>query len=74
LEISGAVDNDIAGKALFGREARPLSSIRDRDCGCIVVTSYLRRALVYREFPCNKAEKKDIKVAFKMLLVELLGS
>jgi hypothetical protein len=58
------VDDDLAGKIFFGREVGPISSIRDVEYDCIVVTSYLKREKIYSALLRNKIGKNDVKVVF----------
>jgi len=64
MELSGVVDNDLAGKKFFGRDIRPISKIRGMDYDCIVVTSYLKKEKIYRELLENETPDEKIKNIF----------
>lgn len=64
MELSGVVDNELAGKQFFGRDIRPISKIRGMDYDCIVVTSYLKREKIYRELLENETPDEKIKNIF----------
>jgi len=64
MELSGVVDNDLAGKKFFGRDIRPISKIRGMDYDCIVVTSYLKKEKIYSELLENETPDEKIKNIF----------
>ncbi len=66
IELVGAVDEGMSGQKFFGRKVRPFSALTDGEleCDCIVVTSYLKREMIYKQLRRNKADRKKIRVIF----------
>lgn len=64
MELTGVVDNDLAGKKFFGRDIKPISKIRGMEYDCIVVTSYLKRENIYKELLENEMPDEKIKNIF----------
>jgi DNA-binding MarR family transcriptional regulator len=64
MELSGVVDEELAGKKFFGRDIRPISGIQGMEYDCVVVTSYLKRDKIYKDLLGNKTPKENIKVVF----------
>ena len=66
LELSGVVDEDMAGGKFFGRDIKPFAAIDSMAYDCIVVTSYLKRENIYKKLIGNKAREEKIKVIFPL--------
>ena len=68
IELSGVVDEEMAGKNFLGREIRPLPAVNNGEFeyDCIVVTSYLKREAIYKKLLDGKTPEKDIKVIFSV--------
>jgi DNA-binding MarR family transcriptional regulator len=64
MELSGVVDEELAGKKFFGRDIMPISGIQAMEYDCVVVTSYLKREKIYKELLGNKTPEGNIKVIF----------
>jgi len=64
IELSGVVDEEMAGKEFFGRGIKHCDSIDNTTYDCIVVTSYLKREEIYKKLISSKVPKEDIKVIF----------
>jgi DNA-binding MarR family transcriptional regulator len=66
IELVGAVDDEMAGKKFFGRDVRSFSAAATGglEFDCIVVTSYLKREMLYKKLLEIKTPEKDIKVIF----------
>jgi DNA-binding MarR family transcriptional regulator len=64
MELSGVVDEELAGRKFFGRDIMPISGIQAMEYDCVVVTSYLKREKIYKDLLGNKTPKENIKVIF----------
>ncbi len=66
IELAGVVDDGMSGKKFFGRDVRPISALTDGELeyDCIVVTSYLKREMIYKQLRRYKADRKKIRVIF----------
>jgi hypothetical protein len=58
------VDDERAGHLFFNRTVQPLQAINTMKYDSIVVTSYLRRKMIYQELIQSKVDKKDIQIIF----------
>jgi len=65
IELSGVIDEELAGKKFFGNEIKPFSAIAGIKHDRIVVTSYLKREQIYNKLIGSKVRKENIKVVFK---------
>ena len=66
MELSGVVDEELAGRKFFGRDIMPISGIQAMEYDCVVVTSYLKREKIYKDLLGNKTPKGNIKVIFNV--------
>ena len=66
MELSGVVDEELAGREFFGRDIMPISGIQEMKYDCVVVTSYLKREKIYKDLLGNKVLKENIKVVFNV--------
>ena len=64
MELSGVVDEELAGRKFFGRDIMPISGLQAMEYDCVVVTSYLKREEIYKDLLCNKTPKENIKSIF----------
>ena len=64
VELSGVVDEELAGKKFFGREIKTCAAIDGTAYDCIVITSYLKREKIYKKLISSKVRKENIKVIF----------
>jgi len=64
IELSGVIDEEMAGKKFFGRGIIPCAAIDGTAYDCIVVTSYLKREKIYKDLISSNVRKEDIKVIF----------
>ena len=68
IELRGIIDEEMAGKKFLGWDIMPFSaaSAGGFEYDCIVITSYLKRKLIYKKLLDGNTPKKDIKVIFAM--------
>lgn len=66
IELRGIIDEEMAGKKFLGRDIMPLSAASSGkfEYDCIVITSYLKRELIYKKLLDGSTPKKDIKAIF----------
>ncbi|MBF0560206.1 MAG: winged helix-turn-helix transcriptional regulator [Nitrospirae bacterium] len=64
IELSGVIDEEMAGNKFFGKEINSSAAIGNMAYDCIVVTSYLKREKIYKKLISSKVRKEDIKVIF----------
>ena len=64
MEISGVVDEELAGNKFFGRDIMPISGIQGMEYDCIVVTSYLKRKEIYKGLLGMQVPEGKIKRVF----------
>ncbi len=64
IELAAVVDEDNTNRRFFGRDIKPLSSLKGIDYDYVIVASYLKRETMYKELLKNGVEKKDIRVIF----------
>jgi len=64
LELSGVVDEEMAGKKFFGTEIGSIKAIDTMNYDRIVVASYLKREKIHKMLLKRKIAKEDIKVIF----------
>ncbi|MGO9016307.1 MAG: winged helix-turn-helix transcriptional regulator [Dissulfurispiraceae bacterium] len=64
VELTGVVDEEMAGKKFFGRDIKPCAAVDSTAYDCIIVTSYLKRETIYKKLISSKVRKEDIKVIF----------
>ncbi len=64
LKLVGVLDNERAGEFFFTRTIKPLKNVIDMDFDVIVVSSYLKRKLIFQELIDAKINKKNIQVIF----------
>ena len=66
LELVGIVDSEIKMDKFFGKDIQPLDAVKDMEYDSIVVTTYLKRELLYRSLIKMGLKKADIKVIFPL--------
>lgn len=68
IKLRGIIDEEMAGKKFLGRDIMPFSAASSGgfEYDCIVITSYLKRELIYKKLLDGNTPKKDIKVVFAM--------
>jgi DNA-binding MarR family transcriptional regulator len=64
IELIAVVDDERAGHLFFNRTVQPLQAIDTMTYDSIVVTSYLRRKMIYQELIQSKVDKKNIQIIF----------
>jgi len=64
IELSGVVDGELVGNTFFGNEIKPFADIKNIECDCVVVTSYLKRERIYNDLIGNSVRKENIKSIF----------
>ena len=64
IELIAVVDGERSGELFFGRTIKPLQAVKDMNYDSIVVTSYLKRKVIYQELIQSKVDKKDIQIIF----------
>ncbi len=68
IELCGIVDEEMAGKKFLGRDILPLSAVSAGgfNYDCIVITSYLKREMIYKKLLKGKTLENYIKVIFSV--------
>jgi DNA-binding MarR family transcriptional regulator len=64
IELIAVVDGERSGEVFFSRTIQPLQAIDGMDYDSIVVTSYLKRKMIYEKLIQSKVDKKDIQIIF----------
>jgi DNA-binding MarR family transcriptional regulator len=64
IELIAVVDGERSGEIFFNRTIQPLQAINGMDYDSIVVTSYLKRKMIYEKLIQSKVDKKDIRIIF----------
>lgn len=64
IELIAVVDGERSGKIFFNRTILPLQAVKDMNYDSIVVTSYLKRKVIYQELIKSKVDNKDIQIIF----------
>ncbi len=64
IELIAVVDAERSGEIFFNRTIQPLQAIDDMNYDSIVVTSYLKRKMIYQKLIQSKVDKKDIQIIF----------
>jgi DNA-binding MarR family transcriptional regulator len=64
IELIAVVDGERSGEIFFSKTIQPLQAIDDMSYDSIVVTSYLKRKLIYQKLVQSKVDKKDIQFVF----------
>jgi DNA-binding MarR family transcriptional regulator len=64
IELIAVVDGERSGEIFFNRTIQPLQAIDNMDYDSIVVTSYLKRKMIYQKLIQSKVDKKDIQIIF----------
>ena len=64
IELIAVVDEERSGEIFFNRTIQPLQAIDDMKYDSIVVTSYLKRKMIYQKLIQSKVDKKDIQIIF----------
>jgi DNA-binding MarR family transcriptional regulator len=65
IELSGVVDDELAGKKFFSHEVGPVSGISKMEYGCVVVTSYLKRQKIQEQLLGSGTPEEKIKSIFE---------
>ena len=64
IELIAVVDGERSGEIFFNRTIQPLQAIDDMNYDSIVVTSYLKRKMIYQKLIQAKVDQKDIQILF----------
>jgi DNA-binding MarR family transcriptional regulator len=64
IELIAVVDGERSGEIFFNKTIQPLQAIDDMNYDSIVVTSYLKRKMIYQKLVQSKVDKKDIQIVF----------
>jgi hypothetical protein len=64
IELIAVVDGERSGEIFFNRAIQPLQAIDNMKYDSIVVTSYLKRKVIYQNLIQSKVDKKDIQIIF----------
>jgi DNA-binding MarR family transcriptional regulator len=64
IELIAVVDGERSGELFFNRTIQPLQAIDTIKYDSIVVTSYLKRKMIYQKLIQSKVDKKDIQIIF----------
>ena len=64
IELTAVVDGERSGQIFFSRTIQPLQAIDGLDYDSIVVTSYLKRKMIYEKLIQSKVDKEDIRIIF----------
>jgi DNA-binding MarR family transcriptional regulator len=64
IELIAVVDGERSGEIFFNKTIQPLQAIDDMSYDSIVVTSYLKRKMIYQKLVQSKVDKKDIQIVF----------
>jgi DNA-binding MarR family transcriptional regulator len=68
LELVAVVDTENTGKNFCGREVHPFAGVADKQYDCVVVTTYVKKDLVYQELMKNGVRKRDIQSIFPLMV------
>jgi DNA-binding MarR family transcriptional regulator len=64
IELVAVVDEERSGELFFNMTIQPLQAIDTMNYDSIVVTSYLKRKMIYQKLIQSKVDKKDIQIIF----------
>ncbi len=64
IELIAVADEERSGEIFFSRTIQPLQAIEGMDYDSIVVTSYLKRNMIYEKLIQLKVDKEDIRIIF----------
>jgi DNA-binding MarR family transcriptional regulator len=64
IELIAVVDGDRSGEKFFGMTILPLQAVNDMNYDSIVVTSYLKRKVIYQKLIHSKVNTKEIQIIF----------
>jgi len=64
LELAGVVDTDMNGDLFFGRPIGPLSELQSIGYDSVVITSYLKRDMIYEKLIDLGVNQNHIKMIF----------
>jgi DNA-binding MarR family transcriptional regulator len=64
IELIAVVDDERVGELFFNRNILPLNAVKNLNSDSIVVTSYLKRKVIYQELVHLKIDAKGIQVIF----------
>lgn len=64
IELIAVVDAERSGEIFFNKTIQPLQAIDDMNYDSIVVTSYLKRKMIYQKLVQSKVDKNDIQIVF----------
>lgn len=62
IELVGILDDDMDGKNFFGRPIQPVHAVQNMRYDAIVVTSYLKRKVLFKELIDAGADKESIRI------------
>ncbi len=64
LVLAGVIDDEAAGKKFFGRDILPLNAVGHLRYDRVVITSYLKRDIIYKTLLANNTDRKRISLIF----------
>jgi DNA-binding MarR family transcriptional regulator len=64
MELSGLIDEEMAGNKFFGRDILPLSGVGAMSYDCIIITSYLKRDRIRKSLLAADVDGDKIKGIF----------
>jgi DNA-binding Lrp family transcriptional regulator len=66
IELACVIDDEKAGEQFFSREILPLGDIGSILYDSVVITSYKKGSLIYKELLKNNVERKDIRTIYSV--------
>ena len=64
MELTGVVDTEPGKKDFFQTEVKSISELYHMKYDCVIVTSYLKKDIIYRELMRQGIRKKAVRVIF----------
>jgi DNA-binding MarR family transcriptional regulator len=64
LVLAGVLDDEAEERKFFGRDILPLSAAGDLHYDRIVITSYLKRDIIYKKLLANNTDSEAIRMIF----------
>ncbi|MCK9418511.1 MAG: winged helix-turn-helix transcriptional regulator [Nitrospirae bacterium] len=64
LKLAGVLDGEFAGGDFFGKQIEPMNILENMEYDCVVITSYLKKDIIYKELLKHGATKKNIRAIF----------
>ena len=70
LELVAVLDMENSEKNFFGMNVQPFSALNGMAYGCVMITTYLKKDIVYRELTSIGVSNKDIRSIFPIIVHE----